>query len=101
MLRIIHSYGNRTIQNDENIAAMHDIEDKKENVEQDINRKASFDYYTQDTAEANMQKTHCMMTKSNVCTGACTFSAHARFVVPEKEEWFIKIRSELLKKFFI
>ena len=56
MLRIIHSYGNRTIQNDENIAAMHDIEDKKENVEQDINRKASFDYYTQDTAEANMQR---------------------------------------------
>ncbi|WP_168061385.1 cobalamin-dependent protein [Megasphaera sp. SW808] len=107
MLRIIHSYGNKTIQNDENIAAMHDIEDKKANVEQDINRKASFDYYTQDTAEANMQKTHCMMTKSNVCTGACTFccSRKGRVVYKEPERVVEEIAYLAttfgVKKFFI
>ena len=73
--RIIEHHKNRIdlLRNDPNIALNNDLENKIGNREQDINRSSDLDYFINDTEENNSQKTHCIMTKSNICTGNCSF----------------------------
>lgn len=74
--RIIDFYssGNSEIYiGDRNIASKEDCDDKCCNVESEINRPVVFDYFENDTEEKNSKKTYCMLTKSNVCTGNCSF----------------------------
>lgn len=40
---------------------------------QDVERWCSFDYYENFSKEENKRKIHCLFTKTNVCTGACSF----------------------------
>lgn len=58
---------------DLNIATRGDVEGKRMNVELDVERPTSFDYYERDTRENNGFKVHALMSKSNICRGACTF----------------------------
>lgn len=68
-------YGNRTAYSDINIAQKRDYYNKKANVETEADRGVVYDYFDNDTPERNMQKTYCILTKSNVCTGNCSFCA--------------------------
>lgn len=58
---------------DKNIASKEDYNDKCCNVENEINRPVVYDYFENDTGAKNSKKTYCMLTKSNVCTGNCSF----------------------------
>lgn len=58
---------------DKNIASKNDYDDKCCNVDCQINRPVVYDYFENDTAVKNSRKTYCMLTKSNVCTGNCSF----------------------------
>lgn len=66
-------YGDRIIDSDINIVHKSSYLNKDINVEQDVERGVVYDYFDSDTPERNMQKTYCMLTKSNVCTGNCSF----------------------------
>lgn len=58
---------------DQNIASREDYNEKYCNVESEINRRVVFDYFENDSETKNSRKTYCMLTKSNVCTGNCSF----------------------------
>lgn len=66
-------YGKKTVCLDVNIAHRNDYCNKKINIEMEADRGIVYDYFDNDTYERNMQKTYCMLTKSNVCTGNCSF----------------------------
>ena len=66
-------HGNRIIYSNINIAHKRDYFNKKVNIEKEADRGVVYDYFDNDTTERNMQKTYCMLTKSNVCTGNCSF----------------------------
>lgn len=73
--RIIDFHREKTgyLCNDPNIASNIDFSSKRANVESDINRGSDYDYYKYDSFDNNVQKTHCIMTKSNICAGNCSF----------------------------
>lgn len=68
-----HLYKDEVLIGDCNIVSKEDFENKVKNIENHIYMKHDFDYFLQDDEYTNKQKTHCIMTKSNVCTGACSF----------------------------
>lgn len=75
MERIVdyHRFPQINLLSDKNIVTKSDFLDKEINVEQDIDRSACYDYYISDSKENNQNKTHAIMTKSNICVGACSF----------------------------
>lgn len=75
MFRLANFLRNNTekMLGDRNIVSINDVNGKIANVELDVNRATSFDYYKNDSVENNRKKTHAIMTKSNTCQGACTF----------------------------
>lgn len=68
-----HRNNDKKYLHDKNIVSLYDYIDKSLNVETNINRGLDFDYFKYDNPQNNARKTHCIMTKSNVCAGACTF----------------------------
>lgn len=58
---------------DDNIATKTDYDGKELWINNDIERWPAFDYYINDDIESNKLKVHCLFTKNNFCTGACTF----------------------------
>ncbi|MBP5586988.1 MAG: radical SAM protein [Lentisphaeria bacterium] len=58
---------------DPNVATRNDYNHKTRWVTPDINRYPAFDYYESDTTENNRLKVYSLLSKSNVCNGACTF----------------------------
>lgn len=108
MKRIIdhHKAIEELLLGDMNIATSKDMMSKKSNIEIDINRNSSYDYFKNDTREKNSQKTHCILTKSNICVGACTFCCSRKGVVSYKTNERILREIEMLareynvKKFF-
>lgn len=65
--------GNRKLMGDINIASKTDFVNKQLNTESEAFRPVVYDYFINDTKEKNHEKTYCMLTKSNVCTGNCSF----------------------------
>lgn len=59
--------------NNENVASRGDLEDKKACYSEIVSHHPAFDYYEKDSRIENAKKTHSMLTKTNVCTGHCTF----------------------------
>lgn len=59
--------------NCENVASRNDLEGKKACYSEIISHHPAFDYYEKDSRFENSKKTHSMLTKTNVCTGHCTF----------------------------
>lgn len=84
-----HKTCDNLLENDENIATANSIEKKKANVEDHTIAEASFDYFEYDSFKNNRNKTHCMMTKSNVCTGACSFCCSRKGRIHYKENYKI------------
>lgn len=102
-----HKNENGILEKDENIATKTDFNGKKDNKEKDVNRMSDYDYFVYDSDYNNSQKTHCIMTKSNICTGNCTFccSKKGRAVYKDRERIVseIKLLSETYKvrKYFL
>ena len=57
----------------ESIASQKDFEHKKACYSEVVSHFPAFDYYEKDSLDENIKKTHSMLTKTNVCTGHCTF----------------------------
>ncbi len=93
--------------NDKNIALSGDSYNKIENREMNVNRSADYDYFVTDSYDNNRQKTHCIMTKSNVCSGNCSFccSRKGKAIYKDNERIVSEIRflSEKygVRKYFI
>lgn len=100
-------YGNKILIGDPSIAHKIDFLNKKNNVEKQIDRGVVYDYFHFDTPERNMQKTYCMLTKSNICTGNCNFcvslKGRAKYISAEhlanKIEYLA--RTYGIRKFFL
>ena len=67
-----HLFEHKPLKND-SVASRTDCEGKKAFYNTNVSHHPAFDYYERDTREENVKKTHSMLTKSNVCTGHCTF----------------------------
>lgn len=93
-----HMISNDYMKGDKNIAGKGDYIEKQNNVEPDVNRQVDFDYYENDSSENNHLKTHCIMTKSNICTGACTFCCSRKGKVVYKDTKRIVGEIEILAK---
>lgn len=87
LLRIInhHTQTSHLLHNDNNIATAKNFFNKTINIEDHTLLDADFDYYINDTYNHNINKTHCMMTKSNVCTGSCTFCCSKKGFIKYKD----------------
>ena len=48
-------------------------QNKRPNVRSEDYYHQITDYYDNDSLEANLLKTHCILTKNNICLGACSF----------------------------
>lgn len=80
-----HRSQNTLLIDDNNIVSANNIFDKTINIEDHTEMDTCYDYYLSDNYERNCQKTHCMMTKSNICTGACTFCCSRKGRVKYKD----------------
>ena len=102
-----HRYIHNKLEGDINIATANDYLGKQSNVERDVNRETSFDYFEYDAEENNKEKTHCMLTKSNICAGACSFCCSKKGIATYKnssrivDEISYLANSYGVKKFFL
>ena len=100
-------HGDKILHGDLNIAHKTDYLNKKINIEKQIDRGVVYDYFYYDTPERNMQKTYCMLTKSNVCTGNCSFcvsrKGHVEYISAEQLANKIEYlaRTYGIRKFFL
>ena len=85
--RIINhnQYFESKLTGDCNIVSQQDSKGKKPCRNLDVNRWCSFDYFEQFTKDENKNKVHCLLTKTNVCTGACTFCCSRKGKIIYKE----------------
>lgn len=60
-------------QNNPNVASKTDLENKRACYSEIVSHHPAYDYYEKDCRSENVKKTHSMLTKTNVCTGHCTF----------------------------
>lgn len=59
--------------NDISIVSKDNYLNKQKNICSDVNRKKCFDYYINDSYENNIEKTHCISLKNQVCQYNCSF----------------------------
>ncbi len=70
---------------DKNIISKNDFLNKEKNIENQVCREHAYDYFINDEYSRNIKKTHCMLTKANICTGACSFCCSRKGRVTYKE----------------
>ena len=89
-----------TLLEDINIASKIDYENKIKNIEDHTICESAYDYFINDSYYRNSQKTHCMLTKSNNCTGSCSFCVSRKGKIKYKDNALLIKEIKYLSKEF-